>query len=275
MGPPKELSEDAKLLLDKLKAEGPRSHRHFMEAFSWDREKYERARNELMELPDIAPYRCRGGGLRIIEQPMTIEFDSQKLRALEKAKSELKEVVAEAETEEEKSEEELYPYVQNWAIKQGHEIVEIVGPLRRRDTWENPDLISVDLSELEWHIGQAVEVTSFEVKLLFDIKAIWQAASYRTFSHYIYLACFESPDDIREKNDGKLYSLCVDLGIGILSMGRRGSGGKGVETKEINSPRRQNPLVQDVDELLSDYSNELKQKGLTNPHKLILKKSLD
>lgn len=269
-----ELSEDAKILLERLNSEGPLSHRHLMEALNWDRSRYDNARNQLMQLPEVAPYRCRGGGLRTIKEQLPNEMDSQKFKSLERAKSELTAEVEETEEKEEKSEEELYPYIQTWAMKQGHEIVEIVGPLRRRETWENPDLLAVNHTDLKWHVGQAVEVTSFEVKLLFDIRAIWQAASYRTFSHYVYLACFESPDEIKEKNDGKLHSLCVDLGIGILSLGRRGAGGRGVETREINAPRRQTPLVEDVDELLCDYEKELRAKGLVDPHKLVLKKSI-
>ncbi len=233
----------------------------------WDRERYEAARLALLREDQVMPYRCRGGGLQPIQEVSLPRVDTD---ALERARADAEKEAEEAAKLREKSEKELYPYIKDWALKQGYRKVEITGELHRRDWWENPDLIAVDEIDLEWTVGPAREVTTIEAKLAFDVSAVWQAANYRQFSHMVYLACFEDPPTIREKLDGRLHTQCVDLGLGIISMRPAGAGGIGVACLEINAPRKQSPAPTEVDRLLSDYAKELK---LVSPYKKFLKKA--
>ena len=120
------------------------------------------------------------------------------------------------------------------------------------------DLLAITCNPLEWMVGTDIELTSMEVKLSFDAKGLWQAAHYRNFSHYVYLACYESPEMLRNRLDGRLYEMAVEMGLGILSLTPAGAGGKGVKCVEINSPIRQTSRLSEVDLLLSAYADLLK-----------------
>lgn len=260
------LDADAEALFIEVKR-GPQTHEQLKARLDWKPERYEAARQKLLDGGLVAPKRGRGGGLQPKEQVALPKVD---LDAIEKAKNVLEKEAEEAAKAREKSERDLYPYLEEWARAQGYGTVAVVGDLKKRQWWENPDLIAVDQIDLEWVVGPAVEVTTIEAKLAFDVEAVWQTANYRQFSHFVYLACFEDGRTIREKLDGRLYTQCVDLGLGVISMGRRGAGGKGVGCFEINAPRRQSPIPQEVDQLLEDYKDKI---GLESPYGRILEKA--
>jgi len=123
---------------------------------------------------------------------------------------------------------------------------------------ENPDLLAHSLSEFTCLVGYEIELTTFEVKLAFDIYSVWQAAHYRRFSNYVYLACYEAPDVIRSRTDGRLYQLAVEFGLGVLSLTPAGPGPRGLKCVEINSPDRQTPQLTELDAFLQDYKDVLR-----------------
>ena len=128
----------------------------------------------------------------------------------------------------------------------------LLASLHRRELWENPDLLAYSLSDFRHLVGYEIDVTTFEVKLSFDIYGLWQAAHYRRFSNYVYLACYEAADVIRNRTDGRLYQLAVEFGLGGRSLTTAGAGAKGVKCVEINSPSRQLPQLIELDSFLDD-----------------------
>lgn len=229
---------------------------------------YYAAVKDLVEAGRAERGRGRGGALGLVVSG-TSKAPAVDVAALDARRRELAAQSEKAEAEEERNERSLYPYLQRWAENEGYERVAITGDQKTRAPWENPDMLAVDTYDLEWVLGPYVEITAFEAKLSFETNAIWQAANYRRFSHFVYLACFEDADAIRGKHDGRLYAHCVELGLGILSLRTAGQGGKGVSCDEICAPRLQTPHPPEVDRLLDDYAEELK---LPNPYRSIIQK---
>jgi len=255
-----ELRQDSQRILEFLEERKTASHRAIKAELGLDAEPYAIAKDELIAAGKAVPLRCRGGGLRL--SPSGEELPDVDEGEIDKARLAAERTMEAAQKEEERAEKDLYPHVERWAINEGYDSVATTGAARRRSVWENPDLIALTTNELDWHIGTEIEVTTIEVKLAFSIDAIWQAANYRRFSHYVYLACFERPDDIRRKEDGRLYETVVELGLGIISLRAAGAGAKGTSCTEINSPHRQSPKVSEIDRLLDDFHDEL---GVTPP----------
>jgi hypothetical protein len=104
------------------------------------------------------------------------------------------------------------------------------------------------------------------VKLAFTIEAIWQAATYRRFSHFVYLTCFESDKAMRDESQGRLLNECAELGIGVLSLRKAGAGGAGSACTQIISPRRHNPSAVELDAFLDAHQSELR---LTSPFRQV------
>lgn len=245
-----ELSPDAKRLLDKVR-ERQNSHPKLKSMLDMVDDQYDAARRELLDKELVRPLQCFRGGLRLpaeeTSQPPIDEAKLERAKQVEEETEKKKEAVAE------RAENELYPYMKSWAEDKGFDPVEIVGSLHRRDTWENPDLIALTINEFEWFVGREIEVATIEVKLSFSAQAIWQAAHYRSFSHYSYLACFETEDEIRSKAEGRLFQVAVDLGLGIIVMTRTGHAGRGIRCNEIHSAARQSPRLLELERLLADY----------------------
>jgi hypothetical protein len=256
-------------ILEYLSQHKKGSHRAIKEALGMSDPEYERGMTQLLSEGKVFRRRCRGGGLRLAEEITLPEVDEAQLDAAKKDQERVEQEVAVAA---ERAEKDLYPYVQQWATNEGFDRVAIVGDNHRRAPWENPDLLALVTNNLEWMVGTDIEVVSIEVKLAFDVGALWQTAHYRTFSHYVYLACYEKPEDLRSKAEGRLYEMAVELGIGILSLTPAGAGARGVRCVEINSPNRQYPRVVEVDSLLGDYADIL---GIEKPGKRLIAQMQD
>jgi hypothetical protein len=249
-GSSSDTAAECERVLDVLK-QGQRSKPSIRDELGLTKEKLNEIQETLLKAGKVVSYRCRGYGLRLAEPDMPLPEVNQS--AMEAAKNR----VAEADQrkiEEQREERDLYPYVERWASAAGYGIVKVVGDLHPRSSWENPDLLAVDCYEHEWLIGSEYEITAIEVKLAFDIVGIWQAAHYRRFSHFVYLACYEDQGAMRRMLDGKLLDIAVELGLGILSLA---AAGRGLGCFEISSPCRQQPLAREVDRLLNDYASHL------------------
>lgn len=241
------LSQAAASVLEILQR-GQRSRDSLRETLGINKEQFEPVENELLRSGKAVIYRCRSGGLRL---PATDAppIDDAELKEIERARERLvqKDQAVVSLPDKERN---LYSYIERWALNAGFGTVKIVGDNHRRSSWENPDIIAFDCYDYEWLVGSEYEITTIEVKLAFDIVGIWQAAHYRRFSHYVYLACFEDAESIRRASDGKLVDAAVSLGLGILTLSPRG---RGIGCFELQSPARQTPVSREVDSLLNDY----------------------
>lgn len=259
------LSSNAQKLLEEIGKNTNKqgSNPSFKTKLALSDEDYNKAKDELLESGKIAVYQCYGGGIRLVKDtPLTAPSE----RNLEAAIA--KETKAVETLLEEKEERDLYPYVQQWALNKAEfDFVATVGDNHPRKPWENPDLIAINYYDLQWHVGQHIEVATIEVKLVFNIYAIWQTAHYRRFSHYVYLACYENRNDIQRKEDGRLLKIANELGIGIIAMRQSGHAGTGVSCEAITNPVRQSPQIYEVDMLLNDYAGNLE---ISRPGKTII-----
>ncbi len=245
-------------IIEYIRLKGEQSRGSIKEQFSLSDDEYNLIKHKTNKLVSL---RGRNGGFRLA--PVNDNLPVVDIQAVNDAKD--KQVAAEQRQEKasERAEKDFYPYVKMWAEGAGYSFVEIIGDNHRRGTWENPDVLAITVDHMKWLRGEEVSITSIEVKLNLDIKAIYQAVNYQRFSHEVYLAVFESKQDIRAKENGKgmpLYDLAVDHGIGIISMTKSGAGSKGIKCEEINSPVRNKPVSQELDSLLSDYEDLLSLK---------------
>lgn len=250
--------------------EGQRSKLSLRQELNIAEEELETIVTELVTENKIVRYRCKGGGVKLIpDEVSNPEINAEELSKIEAEKTIINE--AEAKLNDSKSEESLYPYIERWAFydqKNSFDHVKIVGNNHRRHSWENPDLIALNIHYYEWLVGHEVIITAFEVKLNFSIYALWQAANYRNFAHQVYLACYEKPEQMYSSQDGRLFEIAMNMGIGIISMSPSGQSGSGVKCTEILTPEFKPPQLIEIDSFLSDYSDlfPIKKPGsiLTN-----------
>ena len=259
------LTPSAKRILSYLEEHKSGSHRRIKASLKMSDDDYNDARQALLELGRAAKFSCYAGGLKLPESD-TSKLPGVDSGQLEAAKKRSEDEIAKSEARQERLERDLYPYVKKWATTTGgYEKVAVVGDNHARDKWENPDLVAVIENDLDWLTGVDIEVTSFEVKLSLDVFGLWQAAHYRFFSHYVYLAVYEPPEDVKAN---RLYDRAVQLGLGILCLTKSGHAGSGVRCTEINSPGRQVPRPAEVDSILADCANLL---ALEKPGKGLLR----
>lgn len=114
-------------------------------------------------------------------------------------------------------EADFYPAVRSWARNNGYPKCEEVGNSRVRYKWENPDLIHVEGSTSEITKSLVFDLVCFEVKLEVVPEAVWQAANYKLFSNYAYVAFAKSESEIRRKCDGRIFELAQSYGLGVLA----------------------------------------------------------
>lgn len=252
------LSEKAALLLTALRDNKGRLKKEQLDDIArqqgWASEVLEEAKSELLQKNLAAQARGRLGGLREVEPEPPAEMDTSVLENAKKRERDQTETYA---TQVERDERSLYPRLETWARNAGYPIVSLVADQRPegRSVWENPDLLLVDVLPLTWSVTPQFDVTAVEVKLSLNPQAVWQAAHYRTFAHFVYLACLEDPDDMRKSiHEGRLFSLAATLGLGLLSIHPVG---KGLRVDEIHSPGRQMPEPSAVDRILVDYEKWL------------------
>ncbi|WP_454436155.1 hypothetical protein [Thauera mechernichensis] len=119
--------------------------------------------------------------------------------------------------------------------------------------WENPDLVQVDAKVGQFTKKIEFEITSFEVKLRVEPYAVWQAANYKRFSSYVYVAFAKTEEDVRSQDGGRVFDIAVDLGVGVLVL--ENSGVNSPSFREIHAPRRNTPLDAEINSLLGGYSS--------------------
>jgi hypothetical protein len=97
------------------------------------------------------------------------------------------------------------------------EVVEVVelGGSGIRSKWATPDVVGTYKPLARHHIKFDIEIASAEVKIdpLSPVVAFGQAAAYRLFSTKTYIAM---PKAITEEDKGRLESLCMLFGIGLV-----------------------------------------------------------
>lgn len=201
------------------------------------------------------------GGFEIIEAPENLEPEKTE----EQIRQQLEENENQAEQIEQKAkvlEKHFYEPLRAWAHKHngakdfdGRSNCVITGGKLPFPKWENPDLVQVDFSIGEFTKKVDFEITSYEVKLKVEPYAVWQAANYKRFSTYAYVAFAKNESDVREKDEGRVFDIAVDLGIGVLVLDDKNSEGDKITFKEIHAPTRNRPSDIEIDNLLRGYKN--------------------
>lgn len=191
----------------------------------------------------IVAIRGRAGGLKLLE--------IEKLNSPAVTDEQINKFESEAEEIDDKEkvlEKDFYPMVRAWALEAGYKSCEISGDKKKGHSWENPDLISVDYSFNKIFRSIDFDVASFEVKLKIKPSAIWQAAHYLKFSNEVYVAFAKSSKEIKEKDKERVFSLAVELGLGVLAYENN-------KFTEIQSPRRNKPDQEMVAEFVDNFSS--------------------
>lgn len=172
---------------------------------------------------------------------------------LEKIQEEFEEEEAKIEEKGRDLEKSYYEPVRIFAVNNGFEDCKITGGRIPRPKWENPDLVQISYNVGRYLNTIEFEIASFEVKLKVEPFAVWQAANYKKFSTWVYVAFAKSAKEIKEKDGGAIFSIAVDLGIGVLAF--NSSTG---QFEEIHSSSRNLPRPSEVDSFIGDFYSEFK-----------------
>lgn len=150
-----------------------------------------------------------------------------------------------------KLEKHFYPLVREWALNNDFVDCQITGGLLPGPKWENPDLIDI-FCEFDPNTARLTyEIACFEVKLRVEPEGVWQAAHYKKFSHYSFVA-FAQNEQAVLRDDGVI-ELAVDLGLGILAL----DGNDETTTpkfKIIHHPKKNNPSDINIGVIVSRFS---------------------
>lgn len=151
------------------------------------------------------------------------------------------------EKDEKRLEKHYYPMVQAWARNNGFERCEITGGMLPGPKWENPDLIEIYAEAGKNTVSISIEVTCFEVKLKIDPYAVWQAAHYKKFSTYTFIAFAISEHEVRDQK--RIFDLAISLGLGVLVLDN-GS------FKAIHYPTRNAPEISEIEVIASRFADK-------------------
>jgi hypothetical protein len=150
------------------------------------------------------------------------------------------------EIQERRLERHFYPLVLNWARSNGFERCEITGGMLPGPKWENPDLIEIYAEVGKNTASISIEVACFEVKLKIDPYAVWQAAHYKKFSTYTFIAFALSEREVRDQS--RVFELAVSLGLGVLVL-------EGDAFKIIQHPARNIPDSSEIEIITSRFAD--------------------
>lgn len=173
----------------------------------------------------------------------------------EKKQEEFEEEEAKIEEKGRDLEKSYYEPVRIWAINNGFEDCRVTGGRIPRPKWENPDLVQISYNVGRYLNAIEFEIASFEVKLKVEPFAVWQAANYKKFSTWVYVVFAKSAKEIKEKDNGAIFSIAVDLGIGVLAFNANTG-----QFEEIHSSSRNLPRPSEVDSFIGDFYSEFQSK---------------
>ncbi len=196
----------------------------------------------------------RKGGLRVIEDGVQSELVSlAEISVVQEKIQKIDQDEEKIDQDELTLEKHFYPLVEKWALERGYENCIITGGKIPGFKWENPDLINVDywFNEITTTIG--FDLTAFEVKLRVEPYSVWQAAHYARFSHEVYLAFAKDENEVRTKDDGRVFALAVELGLGVLVFDNQTK-----RFREIQSPYQLNPAQTLLTETLNNFMSDEK-----------------
>ena len=126
---------------------------------------------------------------------------------------------------------------------------------------------NVDLLAVSWITEKDFELVAIEVKLKFNEELVQQACNYGRFADRVWIAFpvvgnpFECASVLRESNP-LLFDCVLDMGLGILAVGRVGKGGR-YTVKPIHWARRLAPNKADRLDFTERYKEYLEEAGAT------------
>lgn len=202
----------------------------------------------------ITPRRGQFGGLYLLpaiaDQNQITEL-AKNVDAIVKVEKEQEET----DKQERELEKNFYPLVQKWAVENGYEQTKITGGKLPGFKWENPDLIEVQYSVGEFTRSIDFGITCFEVKLKVEPFGVWQAAHYRKFSREVYIAFAKSEADVRERDNGRIFDMAVELGIGVLALNKQRDA-----FIQIHAPAQSTPALSEINLVISRFQGLYKDQ---------------
>ena len=202
----------------------------------------------------IKAIRGRAGGLYVIGADTQVDttVSERTLQAVEKQNKE----VDQQDKKDRDLEKHYYPLVKTWANGSGYPKCEITGGKLPGYKWENPDLIEIQYTVGEFTRTLDFGITSIEVKLRVEPYAVWQAAHYKKFSREVYIAFAKTESEIRNQDEGRVFGLAVELGIGVLALEVES---EVKQFKLIQSPTQLSPDAREIDLLISGFRGLFKE----------------
>jgi len=169
------------------------------------------------------------------------------------------ELLKEKEEVEKIKEEDFYQPFADYLVNDLEECTKAI-PLGRnifQDRWGTPDVFGIyKFSETE-PIRPSIEIVSAEIKSDTSqlITSFGQASSYKLFSHKVYLVI---PQDALQQDIGRLESLCLKFGIGLILFDRNDK--ENPKFKILTRPTKSEPdyfYVNKYLKLLGDETEKL------------------
>jgi len=238
---------DAEMLMDHVPEEGSGvGNEYLIKQLGWQRDKYWKVRDELLDRGVIERGKGRGGSVR---------------RSTSKVPAVAAKKVASTGPEEKLYQPLLGTLQSDWVREmriepdQIHfEITAKQGKKATGGTWTRPDITAVSVRTFQHIPGKYVDVWTFEVKSLeaLDVTAIFEAASHasRATRSYALLQVPNGPSDAV----GELLDRCVSeaarLKVGLITFSSA-SDWSTWETK-VEAPR-----LETAPELLDEFVNYL------------------
>lgn len=208
-------AKDEEKLLNKLKLHnGMLSNPYLLEILKWDKDRYYRVRDGLIDQGLVERWKGRGGTVRLIvkSDPVT---PSEKIEQLERIRetryyNDLKIVIEQ-------------DWAQDQRIPSNRLVVEIVGLKGSKNTggtWTRPDIVVIASNTYKYIPGRHLEIITFEVKLMdnLDITAVYEALSHRRAANRAYVLIYGPTDQVTAGQD-RIEIVCDEAkrqGIGVI-----------------------------------------------------------
>lgn len=175
--------------------------------------RYQEIRQALIQEELVESYRCRGGGIRLTTRgESSVPTDENGPQSTVKAEKNLYQPLIKL-LEQQSSEDETASIVINTA------------DLRKKGTWQNPDVTQVLIERYPYLKKTEIIVQTFEVKQWgrWDISVVFESASHKRFSHEAAIV-LEWPNGAVFSLSDPTYKLdeiareCRRFGVGLYTL---------------------------------------------------------
>lgn len=175
--------------------------------------RYQEIRQSLIQEGLVEAYRCRGGGIRLTTRgESSVPTDENAPQSTVKAEKNLYQPLIKL-LEQQSTEDDTSSIVVNTA------------DLRKKGTWQNPDVTQVMIERYPYLRRTEIIVQTFEVKQWgrWDINVVFESASHKRFSHEAAIV-LEWPNGVDFSLSDPTYKLdeiareCRRFGVGLYTL---------------------------------------------------------